>query len=243
MTIIHNQRGFTLAELLVATMITSVVLGGAVMLTSQVQQSFRRQIEDSAGEQEGRYALDWVSRLIRSAGNNPYGLPLIDDNGTPADNADDFPIPPECAGLLPVGTPVGYSWIVMDPGANGENDDIRIQTDSNPPDGILGGLGAAPGGTCNQEFEDVTVSYDPDTASITFLDNNVGGAAAVRTDAVIDGLLFVFKDTNHVATDIPAKVVYVETQVRIRTRTLNPFTMLPDTRLLTQEVRLRGRNF
>ncbi len=44
------------------------------MMTSQVQKSFVRQIEDSAGEQEGRYALDWVSRLIRAAGNNPFGL-------------------------------------------------------------------------------------------------------------------------------------------------------------------------
>src|SRR5688572_1613240 len=211
MTIIHNQRGFTLAELMVSTMITMVVLGGAVVMTSQVQQSFRRQIEDSAGEQEGRYALDWVSRLIRSTGNNPYGLPLINDNGTPLDNTDDVPIPPECAGAA-----VGYSWIIMDPDADTENDDIRIQTDSNPPDGILGGVGVAPGGTCNQAFEDVTVSYDPDTASITFLDNNIGGAAAVRTDAVIDGLLFVFKDVNHVPTANPLNVVYVETQVTIR---------------------------
>jgi prepilin-type N-terminal cleavage/methylation domain-containing protein len=232
MTIIHNQRGFTLAELLVASMITTVVLGGAVMLTSSVQQSFRRQIEDSAGEQEGRYALDWVSRLIRSAGNNPYSLPLMDDNGTPLDNTDDFPIPPQC----PAGI-VGYSWLVMDPDADGINNDIRIQTDSNPPDGILGGLA----GACNQANEDVTVSYDPLTASITFLDNNIGGGAAVRTDAVIDGLLFVFKDVNHQPTANAAAVVYVETQVTVRTRTLNPATMLPDTRLLTQEVRLRGR--
>ena len=51
---LRNERGFTLAELLVATMITTVVLGGAVMMTSQVQQSFRRHIEDSGGEEEGR---------------------------------------------------------------------------------------------------------------------------------------------------------------------------------------------
>jgi prepilin-type N-terminal cleavage/methylation domain-containing protein len=235
---LRNERGFTLAELLVATMITGVVLGGAVALTSQVQQSFRLQVEDSAGEQEGRYALDWVSRLIRSAGNNPYGLPAIDDNGTPADNTDDIVIPPGCN---PGG--VGYAWIVMNPdGANG-NDDIRIQTDSNPPDGILGGIGVAAGGDCLQANEDVTVSYDPATSSITFLDNNLGGEEAVRTDAVIDDLLFVFKDVNHQPTANAANVVYVETQITVRTRTINPFTMLPETRLLTQEVRLRGRNY
>jgi len=232
---LRNERGFTLAELLVATMITTVVLGGAVMLTSSVQQSFRRQIEDSAGEQEGRYALDWVSRLIRAAGNNTYSLPLMDDNGTPEDTADDIPIPPECAAA-----DVGYAWLIMNPdGVNG-NDDIRLQTDSNPPDGILGGAAA---GFCNQRNEDVTVSYDAATSSITFLDNNFGGAEEVRTDAVIDGLNFVFKDVNHNPTANAANVIYVETQVTIRTRTINPFTMLPETRLLTQEVRLRGRNY
>ena len=230
----RNQRGFTLAEVMVATLVTTLVLGGAVMLTSRVQESFKRQIEDSAGEQEGRYALEWVSRLIRAAGNNPYNLPVMDDNGTPGDATDDVPIPPECpAGIL------GYSWIIMDPDADGANDDIRIQTDSNPPDGILGGEG----GTCDQANEDVTVSYDPDTDSITFLDNNLGGGTTVRTDAVIDGLLFVFKDVNHQATANPANVVYVETQVTVRTRTINPLTMLPETRLLTEEVRLRGRNY
>ena len=219
---LRSQRGFTLAEVLVATLVTTLVLGAAVMLTSSVQTSFRRQIEDSAGEQEGRYALDWVSRLIRGAGNNPFNLPIVEG---------DLAACPADAG----GTP--YSWVIMDPDADGINDDIRLQTDSNPPDGILGGA------ACDQRFEDVTVSYDPDTSSITFRDNNLDDGAEVRTDAVIDGLLFVFKDVNHVSTGDPAMVVYVETQVTIRTRTLNPLTGLPETRLLTQEVRLRGRNF
>jgi len=217
---LRNERGFTLAELLVAMMITTVVLGGAVMMTSQVQASFRKQIEDSAGEQEGRYALEWISRLIRAAGNNPFNLPLA-VGGTSA---------------CPVaGTP--YSWVIMDPDGDTIDNDVRLQTDSNPPDGFLGGAG------CNQANEDVTVSYDPATSSITFLDNNLGGGATVRTDAVINGLLFVFKDVNHVPTANPANVVYIETQITVRSRTINPATLLPETRMLTQEVRLRGRNF
>ena len=187
---LRNDRGFTLAELMVAMMITTIVLGGAVAMTSQVQQSFRKQIEDSAGEQEGRYALDWVSRLIRSAGNNPFGLPVA------VGATSNCPV---------VGTP--YSWVVMDPDADGFNNDIRVQTDSNPPDGLLGGA------ACDQANEDVTVSYDPLTSSITFLDNNLGGAATVRTDAVIDNLLFVFKDVNHQPTVNALNVVYIETQV------------------------------
>ena len=219
---LRNDRGFTLAEVMVATMITTLVLGGAVMLTSRVQESFKRQIEDSAGEQEGRYALDWVSRLIRGAGNNPFSLPIAEG---------DLAACPIAAG----GTP--YSWVIMDPDADGINDDIRLQTDSNPPDGILGGA------ACDQKNEDVTVSFDPETSSITFRDNNLDDGAEVRTDAVIDNLLFVFKNDEHEPTADVANVVYVETQIIVRTRTINPLTMLPETRLLTQEVRLRGRNF
>lgn len=219
---LRNQRGFTLAEVLVATLVTTLILGGAVMLTTRVQESFKRQIEDSAGEQEGRYALDWVSRLIRGAGNNPFNLPIAEGDLAACPAADG-------------GTP--YSWVIMDPDADGINDDIRLQTDSNPPDGILGGA------ACDQKFEDVTVSFDPDTSSITFRDNNLDDGAEVRTDAVIDNLLFVFKNDKHEPTADVANVVYVETQVTVRTRTLNPLTGLPETRLLTQEVRLRGRNF
>ncbi len=221
---LDNQRGFTLAELMVATLITTMVLTGAVMMTSQVQQSFRKQIEDAAGEQEGRYALEWVSRLIRAAGNNPYALP----QPAPAPQTSDCPA---------AGTP--YAWLIIDPDADGENSDLRLQTDSNPPDGALGG----PAGNCNQANEDVTISFDPLTNSITFLDNNLGGGTSTRTDAVIENLRFVFKNINHVPTNNAANVVYVETQVTVRTRTINSATGLPETRLLTQEVRVRGRNY
>src|SRR5690242_15672782 len=98
MKIITNERGFTLAEILIASFVTMMILGGAVTLTSQVQASYRRQIEDAAAEQEGRYALEWISRLIRAAGNNPYSLP---------------PVPPPAANgysSCPVAnTP--YSWL------------------------------------------------------------------------------------------------------------------------------------
>jgi prepilin-type N-terminal cleavage/methylation domain-containing protein len=223
-----DQRGFTLAELMVSMVITMLVLGGAVVLTSQVQQSFRKQIEDAAGEQEGRYALDWVSRRIRAAGNNPYGLPLPIPPAPVGSDTSQCPAP---------GTP--YSWLFISPDPDGVNRSVRLQSDSNPPDGLLGGPSAT--GDCNQRDEDVTISFDPLTNSITFLDNNLGGAATIRTDAVIENLEFIFKDINRQPTANPASVVYVETQVTVRTRMINASTGLPETRLLTQEVRLRGR--
>ncbi|MDP2322327.1 MAG: prepilin-type N-terminal cleavage/methylation domain-containing protein [Acidobacteriota bacterium] len=216
-TSLASDRGFTLAELLVASMVTMVVLGGAVALTSQVQEGYRRQIENSAAEQEGRYALDWVSRLIRASGNNPYSVATTDC--------------PTAA------TP--FAAIVFDPDGDGVDDDIRLQTDSNPPDGLLGG----PSGSCTQANEDVTVSLDHGANSITFLDNNLGGTATIRTDAVIEDLRFIYRDAARNITTNPLNVIYVETQVTIRTRTINAITGNPVTRVLSQEVRIRGRNY
>lgn len=223
MNIISNERGFTLAELMIASLVTMAILGGAVMLTSQVQTGYTRQIEAAAAEQEGRYALDWISRMIRAAGNNPYSQATSD-----------------CPS---VGTEfVGLVW---DPNLDTVSDDIRVQTDSNPPDRFLGGLA----GACNQANEDVTISFDADTNSITFLDNNLGGGATIRTDAVIDNLRFVYRNSTHTEiTDLSdpddaANVIYVETQITVRGRTIDVATGAPITRTMTQEVRIRGRNY
>ena len=48
-----DQRGFTIAELLVSSVVALLIVGGAVTITSQVQTSYRRQMEGTAAEQEG----------------------------------------------------------------------------------------------------------------------------------------------------------------------------------------------
>ena len=78
---LRDERGFTLVELLVASVCTIILLGGAVALSSQIQNGYRRQIEDSAGEQEARYALEWVNRYLRSVGNNPFNVTQSDCPG------------------------------------------------------------------------------------------------------------------------------------------------------------------
>lgn len=210
-----DERGFTLAELLVATTISLVVVGGAVALTSQVQNGYRRQVEDAVAMQEGRFALEWVGRLVRGAGNNPFNKV---STVCPAD-------------------PTAIEAIRFDPDGDGIDNDIRLQADMNPPDGLFGGAA----GACNQANEDVTISLDAANNVIVFLDNNLGGAASTRTDRVIQDLRFVYRDTNHAITAIAANAVYVEIQVTVRTRTLDPSTNAPVTRTLTSEIRVRSK--
>jgi type II secretory pathway pseudopilin PulG len=215
-TAAHRERGFTLVELLVATVVSMLVLGGAVALTSQIQTGYRRQVEAAAAEQEGRYALEWIGKLLRGAGNNPFSC-CNPPGACPA------------AGTL-------FQAIRFDPDADGEDNDIRLQTDSNPPDGKIGGVA----GTCDQANEDVTISYDAANRAIVFYDNNLAPEASIRTDAVIDNLRFVFYDAGHLVTASEANVRYVETRITIRTRTLDPGTGLPVTRTVSSEVRVRG---
>lgn len=226
-TFLRGERGFTMVELLVASVTMVIVLGGAVAITSQVQQGYRRQLEDSAAEQEARYALDWIGRYLRGASNDPYGK--VTNPGTT-----------DCPAVGKV-----IRGIEFDPDLDGEDNDVRVMTDANPPDGLFGGTI----GSCTQANEDVTISLDAVNNTIVFLDNNTGGAVSTRTDTVIEDLTFVFRDSNHLPalgldTSVAAnqaQVFFVETQITIRTRTIDARTGQPETRTLSSEVKVRSR--
>lgn len=105
---LESESGFTIVELLIAALITTVVLGGAVALASQIQRGYSTQLDDVAVEQEARYALDWIARDLRSAASDPY----------------DF-INPE-------------DEILLDPDGDLVHDDIQVRADIAEPDGVLG---------------------------------------------------------------------------------------------------------
>ncbi len=225
----NRERGLTLVELLVATVVSMLVLGGAVALTSQIQTGYRRQVEAAAAEQEGRYALEWIGKLLRSAGNNPF----------PAKTA----LPLNCPAKVGDPVPFTFQAIRFDPDLDGEDNDVRLQTDANPPDGIIGGV-APP--NCDQANEDVTISYDADNRAIVFYDNNLAPEASIRTDAVIERLEFIYRNAARQTEDPPGtpitetNVRYIETRITVRTRTVDSATGLPVMRTISSEVRVRG---
>jgi Tfp pilus assembly protein PilW len=216
---LRDDRGFTLVELLVASVCTVIVLGGAVAIAGQVQAGYRRQIEDSVGEQEGRYALEWINRYLRSVGNNPFNVTI---SNCPSSNT-------AFEGLIPDST---------------SSSTLTIQSDSNPPDGLIGGTT----GNCTEANEHVTISFDDTTHTIQFQDN--ASAATTRTDAVIDGLEFIYytsaketwpdHDPNPSAPDTD-NIFYVQTNITLRTRTVDASTGGPSTRTLSSIVRVRSR--
>jgi hypothetical protein len=213
---LRDARGFTLVEFMIACLITTAVLGGTVMLASQLQQGYSTQLDEVLVEQEVRYALDWITRILRSAGSNPYDI--------------------ETSPCPVVGTP--FQQIRLDPDGDGMDDDIRIQADISPPNGILGGNVA---GTCTEEGEDVTIAHDGDASTITLQDNNIDLAPEAMTEPIIAELEFTYLDSGRNVTADEDLIAFVQVQVTGRSKTFN--TILgeyPETTLNT-EVHIRIR--
>jgi Tfp pilus assembly protein PilW len=212
-----NEKGFSLVELLVAMTVSMLVVGGAAVLGGQVQSSYRTQMEAAGAQQEGRYAIQWIERYLRAAGNNPYRVQT-----TPCPAA---------------GTP--FQAIRMDPNANGQFDDIRLQMDANPTNALIGGAT----GACNELNEDVTIAYNAASLSISLRDN-ISGLTDTRTDRNIAGLQFVYRNPQRVVITNAAQaaqVAFVETRVTVRSKIDDGNLAAPITYVLSSEVRVRSR--
>ena len=209
--------GFSLVELLVAMTVSILVVGGAAVLGGQVQSSYRSQMEAATAQQEGRYAIQWIERYLRASGNNPYRVLT-----TPCPLA---------------GTP--FQAIRMDPNLNGQFDDIRLQMDANPTNGLIGGAA----GACNEPNEDVTISYNPANLSILIRDN-ITGVTETRTDRAIAGLQFVYRNPQRTVitnTANAAQIAFVETQITVRSKIDDQNLAAPVTYVVSSEVRVRSR--
>jgi Tfp pilus assembly protein PilW len=210
-----SECGFSLTELLLALVVSMSVVGAATLLAGRMQTSYRAQLEGAAAQQEGRNALEWIERYLRAAGNNPYRVQTTD---CPA-----------------AGTP--FLGFRLDPNGDGVHSDVRLQMDASPVDGLIGGSD----GNCTEANEDLTIAYDAQNRVITVRDHNVGGNPQVRTDALIDGLEFVYRDPNRAVTTLAGNIAFVETILTVRSRIDDLQTGEPMTFTLRSEVRVRNR--
>ena len=210
-----DSRGFTLAELLVSMAVGSLVIGSAVLLTGQMQKSYGSQIDGAAVQQEARYAMDWISRTLLSAGSNPTRITV-----------GDCPV---------AGT--AFSAVQRDPNADGVNNDVRIHADINPPNGLLGGLA----GACNEPNEIITIAHDVANNTITRQDHSVDASAVPMSDTVITQLNFQYFSANGAAAAVDAAVSVVRVTIASRTPANDPYTGQPVTFTTSSDVRMRAR--
>lgn len=212
---LRSAAGSSLLELMITMGISVGVLGASTMLAGQVQSRYQVVAESASAKQEARYAIDLISRYLRSAGNNPLAVSIS-------------PCPV-------AGTPV--TGIRMDPDGDGQHDDIRLQSDIAPTNGRIGGSA----GNCTEANEDVTIAYDAAASTITIEDHNVADGPEARTDAVISGLEFVYRDGAHAITAVANNIAFVEIVVTARSRVNDPATNAPMTHVLRADLRVRNR--
>ena len=209
-----TESGFTLVELLVGLVVTILVVGGATLLASQMQGSYRAQMESAAAQQDARFVLEEVTRYLRQAGNNPYRI-------------RNSPCPSTATPFMPVR---------LDPDTDGLPDDIRIQMDANPANGLIGGVT----GACTELEEDLVIAHDAANRTVTIRDSN-GGAVRTLADGLVTNLRFSYRDPSRNVTTNPANVAFILTTVTVRTRLNDLNQGRPLEYTLSSEVRVRSR--
>lgn len=211
-----SAAGFSMLELLIATTIGAAILGPIIMVTGQLQTSYARQLDGGAVQQEARYALDWITRTLASAGSNPSNITV---SACPA------------AGTT-------FRAIRRDPNGDSVQNDIRIHADVSPPNGVLGGLTTA---ACTEAGEDITIAYDAANRTITRRDNNIDGAAVAMSDRVMSQLAFAYLDSNRAVAAADSAVSFIQVTVSAQNPTADLALGQPLTFTLTSEVRVRTR--
>jgi hypothetical protein len=215
---VQDHSGFSLIELLIAAFITTTVVGSAAMLASRVQGAYSSELDDAAVQQEARFALDWIARTLAPAGSNPYN---VSTSACPS-----------------AGTAFGA--IRFDPDGDGIDDDVRVQADVNPPNGLLVGPGGA-GGCDDESGEDITIGHDPVNLVVTRRDLATDPAPVAVTDRVFTQLRFTYLTVNRVVTTTAANVAYVQVALTGRSRGRNVDTGQAATFTYRTEVRIRAR--
>jgi prepilin-type N-terminal cleavage/methylation domain-containing protein len=84
----RDQRGFTLAELLIVIAILGMMLAGLLAVQMQGQQSYLIGSHRVEAQQNGRIALEMMTRELRSATSvtaipNATDITFVDENGIP----------------------------------------------------------------------------------------------------------------------------------------------------------------
>lgn len=211
-----SERGFTLVEFMIAMAITAAVLGGTVVLAMQMQQVYSTQLDDTTVEEEARFALDWIAQALRNAGSNPYSIGAFLCGGTGNFSA---------ITINPLGTAA--------PG----DDNIRLHSDMNPPNGLLGGGPLL----CDELGEDITIAHDAAAMVITRQDHNDAAGAIAMTEPVVEDLQFTFLDSSRAVTANPNLVSYVRVRLTGQSQAFNTNFGEGTTSVLETEVHIRTR--
>ncbi|MBM3777677.1 MAG: hypothetical protein FJW23_05465 [Acidimicrobiia bacterium] len=211
----RGGAGFTLVEVLIAAALTVAVLGAALGVSADVRRALSHAIDDAAVEQEARAALAWIARTVSVAGSNPYGADLT----------------PCAADATP------FEALRLDADGNGVDDDVRVQADVNPPNGMLAGRA----GECDEAGEDVTIAHDAGARTLTRRDAARDAAPVALTSAIVTGLAFTGFDAAGAPTRAFREIALIRVALTTESRARHSVLGGPVRATHTMDVHLRVR--
>lgn len=215
-----SSRGFTLAEMLIATAVLALISAAIFTLLFQSQDAYQSQEEIVEVTQQARIAMDQIVRYIRQAGNDPEDI--LDSQTAPGGHGH--------SGLYPI------EILTVGP-------DYQIQINSDitgaVPDASSDPLKATgdPDGTLDNLYEKVTVRYDSNTDTLYI---NIGYGEEILAEN-IPGFALIFYDKDGNITVNEANIVRV--RVSLQATTVGSARTQVQSITLESDVFLRSKAF
>ena len=223
----NNERGYTLAEMLVVCAIVGLVMASLLGLVMSGQQAYWFGTTQVDGQQTARVAIERMSREIREAGYEPL-MPETDPTACP--NATNYPLYTAgvpCYRFVPITSQsataltLQYNWN----GSTCANPCTPIQTTVLVTDPMVCAAVA-----CRGE----QVTYSLAGGNLTRQESTVDGAPVILASG-ITALAFTYRDENNNITASPELIRTVDISVTAQTANKGAFVTMVD------RVRLRNR--
>lgn len=223
----NNQRGFTLAEMLVVCAIVGLVMASLLGLTMQGQQMYWFGTTQVDGQQTVRVALERMAKEIREAGYEP--LPGETDP-TACPNATNYPLYTAgvpCYKFVPVTSPAATSLTLQ---YNWDGSTCVVPCSPINTGALVTDPMTCPTAACRGE----QITYALSSGNITRQEVIVDATPVVIASG-ITALTFTYRDENNNVTALPELIRTVEISVTAQTATKGAYVTMVD------RIRMRNR--
>ena len=223
----NNQRGFTLAEMLVVCAIVGLVMASLLGLTMQGQQAYWFGTTQVDGQQTVRVALERMAKEIREAGYEP--LPG-ETSPTACPNAANYPLyttSVPCYKFVPI---TGQSATALTLQFNWDGSTCAVPCSPINTVAMVSDPMTCPAGTCRGE----QVTYSLAGGNLRRQESVVDAAPVVIASG-ITALTFTYRDENNNVTAAPELSRIVEISVTAQTANRGAFVTMVD------RIRMRNR--
>jgi len=223
----NNQRGFTLAEMLVVCAIVGLVMASLLGLVMQGHQAYWFGTTQVDGQQTVRVALERMAKEIREAGYEP--LPGETDPAA-CPNATNYPLYTAgvpCYKFVPITSPSATALTLQ---YNFDGSTCAVPCSPINTVALVTDPMSCPTAACRGE----QITYSLSGGNLTRQEVVVDAAPVVIASG-ITALTYTYRDENSTVTALPELIRTVEISVTAQTATNGAFVTMVD------RIRLRNR--